>query len=240
MAQAEEIRTETGPLDYDYTEKEVELCQENLQNHKACSPDKIKNEMLKYGGTRIVSFLVVGLLMAMDEELVNARWKPTFEGVLNDYMNRFQCHFKMVALGWRDFEAAMKDTSVDFIFVDSGGYTVFERNYGIKALATVVRFFSGRTYSKEGGVIFARNGSLLSQQATSLKELQNFSATHTNLKLCAVDNESFSGYDIQRYEFFKRGLRLEDIFHEIVFTEENDKIVELVMDGHCDVGEADR
>eukprot|EP00808_Paulinella_micropora_P006741 g76976.t1 len=48
MAQAEEIRTETGPLDYDYTEKEVELCQENLQNHKACSPDKIKNEMLKY------------------------------------------------------------------------------------------------------------------------------------------------------------------------------------------------
>eukprot|EP00808_Paulinella_micropora_P018215 g1946.t1 len=46
MAQAEEIRTETGPLDYDYTEKEVELCQENLQNHKACSPDKIKNEML--------------------------------------------------------------------------------------------------------------------------------------------------------------------------------------------------
>eukprot|EP00808_Paulinella_micropora_P016920 g70734.t1 len=58
MAQAEEIRTETGPLDYDYTEKEVELCQENLQNHKACSPDKIKNEMLKYGGTRIMSFLV--------------------------------------------------------------------------------------------------------------------------------------------------------------------------------------
>eukprot|EP00808_Paulinella_micropora_P003591 g65798.t1 len=48
MAQAEEIRTETGPLDYDYTEKEVELCQENLQNHKACSPDKIKNEMLKF------------------------------------------------------------------------------------------------------------------------------------------------------------------------------------------------
>eukprot|EP00808_Paulinella_micropora_P022837 g1113.t1 len=46
MAQAEEIRTETGPLDYDYTEKEVELCQGNLQNHKACSPDKIKNEML--------------------------------------------------------------------------------------------------------------------------------------------------------------------------------------------------
>eukprot|EP00808_Paulinella_micropora_P014789 g52101.t1 len=50
MAQAEEIRTETGPLDYDYTEKEVELCQENLQNHKACSPDKIKNEMLKLLG----------------------------------------------------------------------------------------------------------------------------------------------------------------------------------------------
>eukprot|EP00808_Paulinella_micropora_P026711 g3812.t1 len=58
MAQAEEIRTETGPLDYDYTEKEVELCQENLQNHKACSPDKIKNEMLKYGGTRICELSV--------------------------------------------------------------------------------------------------------------------------------------------------------------------------------------
>eukprot|EP00808_Paulinella_micropora_P016427 g21602.t1 len=63
MAQAEEIRTETGPLDYDYTEKEVELCQENLQNHKACSPDKIKNEMLKYGGTRIVSFLTVQAML---------------------------------------------------------------------------------------------------------------------------------------------------------------------------------
>lgn len=58
MALAEEIRDETGLLDDDYTEEEVKLCQKNLQNHKACSPDKIKNEMLKYGGTRIVSFLV--------------------------------------------------------------------------------------------------------------------------------------------------------------------------------------
>eukprot|EP00808_Paulinella_micropora_P014694 g82097.t1 len=57
MAQAEEIRTETGPLDYDYTEKEVELCQENLQNHKACSPDKIKNEMLKGPARNLKSWL---------------------------------------------------------------------------------------------------------------------------------------------------------------------------------------
>jgi len=58
MVQAEEVRDELGPLDYDYTEAEVKLCQGNLQNHKACSPDKIKNEMLKYGGAQIVSFLV--------------------------------------------------------------------------------------------------------------------------------------------------------------------------------------
>eukprot|EP00808_Paulinella_micropora_P012693 g18616.t1 len=88
MAQAEKIRTETGPLDYDYTEKEVDLCQENLQNHKACSPDKIKNEMLKYGGTRIVSFLsfdknrlrpthtVVRNLPVVESESTQASSKP--------------------------------------------------------------------------------------------------------------------------------------------------------------------
>eukprot|EP00808_Paulinella_micropora_P006797 g21709.t1 len=53
IVQAEDIRDEMGPLDYDYTEAEVKLYQGNLQNHKACSPDKIKN-----GGAQIVSFLV--------------------------------------------------------------------------------------------------------------------------------------------------------------------------------------
>eukprot|EP00808_Paulinella_micropora_P006615 g3976.t1 len=62
MAQAEEIRTETGPLDYDYTEKEVELCQENLQNHKACSPDKIKNEMLNSLGVSSALLRINGWL----------------------------------------------------------------------------------------------------------------------------------------------------------------------------------
>eukprot|EP00808_Paulinella_micropora_P028869 g3426.t1 len=69
MAQAEEIRTETGPLDYDYTEKEVELCQGNLQNHKACSPDKIKNEMLN--GT-------CGRARRLDRHIVSEMAEGTF------------------------------------------------------------------------------------------------------------------------------------------------------------------
>eukprot|EP00808_Paulinella_micropora_P001504 g71284.t1 len=86
MAQAEEIRTETGPLDYDYTEKEVELCQENLQNHKACSPDKIKNEMLKLNAVcKISGRRLVGWKSRMKEQ----GWKKCRMNKAGRVMNNY-------------------------------------------------------------------------------------------------------------------------------------------------------
>eukprot|EP00808_Paulinella_micropora_P021090 g81603.t1 len=226
--------------------------EEGLLECKRCDPGKIthhfgethcvkEGEVLLYHPIEACAAypnktLVVGVLMEEDEHLMHERWQPTFEGVLNEYMNRFQCYFEMVALDWLHVYDAVASRSIDFIFLDSGGFTILERKFDVQVLATVVRFFSGRPYAQEGGVIFARNGSSLSQQASSLEELQSFSVTHTNLTLCAVDNESFSGYDIQKYEFFKRGIRMEDLFDQIVFTEDNDLTVEMVLHGQCDVG----
>eukprot|EP00808_Paulinella_micropora_P016405 g17111.t1 len=192
--------------------------------------------------------LKVGVLLEDEVHLEIERLQPTFEGVLNEYTNRFQCYFQMVLLDWVHFHQAIKHNSIDFVFLDSGAFTILERNFDVKALATIVRFFSGRPYAKEWGsdLCSQRQRTLAPGQLTGrAAELQRhaqpdgisiYLSSTTPIQLCALDNESFSGYNIQKYEFFKHGIRMEDLFHKIVFMEENDLTVDKVLHGHCDVG----
>eukprot|EP00808_Paulinella_micropora_P010017 g48820.t1 len=218
-------RCPPGTITHKFGETECMVEAEVLQYHPIEACNDFPNRTL-----------VVGVLMEVEEQGVFERWQPTFEGELNGYFNRFQCYFSMVALGWHDLLAAIDNRLLDFVFLDSGAFTILERKFDARALATVVRFFAGRPNAKEGGVIFARNNTELADVVSSLEDLQRFSVSRPDLKLCAVDKESFTGYDIQKYEFFKRKMVLKQIFKETIFTGENELTVKMVMDGDCDVG----
>eukprot|EP00808_Paulinella_micropora_P029346 g15244.t1 len=179
--------------------------------------------------------LIVGVAAAEEtEELTYARWKPTFDSVLNSYMNRFQCYFKMVAMKLPKLKLALLEGKVDFMYLDSGVYTLFKYSHGAKALVTSVRTYFGHAYNREAGAIYRRKDK--HQDLFTLQDLQNASKAGRNMTLCPLAAIAFSGNQAQRYEFFKQGMDVREIFGRIVYSGSHEESVRMVARGECDVG----
>eukprot|EP00808_Paulinella_micropora_P022462 g1335.t1 len=166
-------------------------------------------------------------------ELTDQRWRPTFDTVINNYMNRFKCYFNMIALTLPNLKIALEQGKVDFIYCDSGVYTLFKHSHGARALATSLRTYLGRAYIQEAGAIYRKKGS--NDDLFTLEDLQ-VHAWARNLTLCPLAHIAFSGNQAQRYEFFKRGMDVREIFPRIVFSGGHEESVRMVNRGECDVG----
>eukprot|EP00808_Paulinella_micropora_P014765 g45553.t1 len=158
------------------------------------------------------------------------RWSPTFEGTLNAYMNRFKCFFQMKSMRLEELAVAVKNGSVQFAFTDSGVYAQYNQRYQAKAIATVVRYYDGRAYKQQGGVIFR-----LTDKHTDIFNLSQITMER-NLTVCPTDKESFAGWNVQRYEFFKQGIDVNKVFGRIVFSGGHTESVHMVASGACDIG----
>eukprot|EP00808_Paulinella_micropora_P008814 g5879.t1 len=71
----------------------------------------------------------------------------------------------------------------------------------------------------------------------SLQDVLNASLSR-GLRACPVNHDSFSGWSVQRYEFFKQKIQAEKVFAEILFSQSHDESVAMVARGACDVGMA--
>eukprot|EP00808_Paulinella_micropora_P020542 g36054.t1 len=85
----------------------------------------------------------------------------------------------------------------------------------------------------EGGAIFRKEAENL-----DLDTLVDVKEAGRDLTLCAVRNDSFFGYTIQMYEFFKQRLDVNQMFTQIIFTGGHQEVVSRVAAGDCDVGMA--
>eukprot|EP00808_Paulinella_micropora_P003020 g47561.t1 len=212
-----------------------EPCPQGYVAHKVGSIEcTAKQEVLVYHPIEACSeypnnTLTVGVLRQGTVEATRERWAPTFEDVLNDYFDRFNCAFRMVALSWEELEHAVMHKEVDFVFSYAGSYVSFKYDYGVEAIAELVHHFQGRSYTQMGGVIFRKNGSY--QDVTFLEDLKGL-----NLTACALNENSFSGWIGQWYEFFTYGLDVFKVFSEITFTHDETKTIQMVLNGTCDVG----
>eukprot|EP00808_Paulinella_micropora_P023042 g56491.t1 len=175
--------------------------------------------------------LKVGVVWENSVALARQRWQPTFEGVLNDYFNRYSCYFQMVPLAFGDTEKAIVDKSVDFVFLNSGSFVKFSLKYNLKALSSVLRIFAGITSRSYGGVIFHR-----ADRLSEVSTLQDLATSPGRLVACSASKESFAGWEVQMYEFFKVELWGEDLFARIDYGTSHDAVVKMVHDGKCDVG----
>eukprot|EP00808_Paulinella_micropora_P000037 g711.t1 len=175
--------------------------------------------------------LKVGVVWENSMALARRKWQPTFEGVLNDYFSRCSCYFQMVPLAFGDTEKALVDKSVDFVFLNSGSFVNYSLKYNLKALSSVLRIFAGITSRSYGGVIFHR-----SDRLSEVSTLQDLATSPGRLVACSASKESFAGWEVQMYEFFKLELWGEDLFARIDYGTSHDAVVKMVHDGNCDVG----
>eukprot|EP00808_Paulinella_micropora_P003180 g8110.t1 len=175
--------------------------------------------------------LTVGVQQAeLSASFTINRWSPTFEETLNTYMNRFQCFFQMKSMRLEELAVAVKNGSVQFAFTDSGVYAQYKHRYQAKAIATVVRYYDGRAYKRQGGVMFR-----LTNKHTDIYNLSQITKER-NLTVCPTDSESFAGWNVQRYEFFKQGIDVSEVFGRIVFSGGHTESVHMVASGACDIG----
>eukprot|EP00808_Paulinella_micropora_P019185 g59113.t1 len=150
--------------------------------------------------------------------------QPTFEGVLNEYFNRYQCFFKMVPLSHAETDQAVKKKEVDFLFASSGTFVEYSHSDGLRVLASVLRIFNA---SEE---MFQRTD----PNATEVVTLAGLAAMSP--KLVACPPSEIRRLPAQKYEFFKLGLKAEEAFSEIVYSGSFDESVKMVAHGSCDVG----
>eukprot|EP00808_Paulinella_micropora_P027179 g8681.t1 len=158
--------------------------------------------------------------------------QPTFEGVLNENFNRYQCFFKMVPLSHAETDQAVKKKEVDFLFANSGTFVKYSLSDGLRVLASVLRIFNWIMSPYYGGVMFQRTD----PNATEVVTLAGLAAMSPKLVACPPSRDSFVGWEAQKYEFFKLGLKAEEAFSEIVYSGSFDESVKMVANCSCDVG----
>eukprot|EP00808_Paulinella_micropora_P026053 g73921.t1 len=177
--------------------------------------------------------LTVGVLSDINKSETTMQWKPTFEDLLNHFLNRYHCFFKMVVMDWREMTQAVKTQEVDLVFADPGLVVAYERKYNTKAVATVLRVFDGFIYPSTAGVIF--RSSSRNEDLVTLQDVANAARSRT-LTACPVHEDSFEGWQAQWYEFFKAGLDIDQVLLVKTFTDSHEESARLVATGACDVG----
>eukprot|EP00457_Paulinella_chromatophora_P000118 gb/GEZN01000118.1/.p1 GENE.gb/GEZN01000118.1/~~gb/GEZN01000118.1/.p1 ORF type:complete len:2056 (-),score=200.73 gb/GEZN01000118.1/:714-6881(-) len=164
------------------------------------------------------------------------QWRPTFEGMLNEFFKRYQCFFQAKVLNEAELAQAIEAKTIDFAFTDSGTAAKYSETDGLVAYSTVIRVYDRYIRKSFGGVIFrnaAKNVKLY-----SLQDVVKASKTR-DLIVCAVSNMSLGGFLSQKYEFFKVGINVNDIASKIIWTGSHRESVTRTMLGECDLGMAE-
>eukprot|EP00808_Paulinella_micropora_P008332 g8972.t1 len=165
----------------------------------------------------------------------DAMWRPAFDKAVNAFINRYNCYVEMIILPFEDLHHAVENKEIDFIFLDGGEYSQLRYRYQLQALAMVLRNYQGFSTAHEGGVIFRHASSVRTVNMSTIEDVARVGA-ETDLTVCLTHKDSFTGWAVQEYEFFKRGFDIHEVFKEIRISGNDEITVQMVMEGICDVG----
>eukprot|EP00457_Paulinella_chromatophora_P003098 gb/GEZN01003103.1/.p1 GENE.gb/GEZN01003103.1/~~gb/GEZN01003103.1/.p1 ORF type:complete len:719 (-),score=69.78 gb/GEZN01003103.1/:90-2246(-) len=173
---------------------------------------------------------------------------PTFQTYLTSSLLKHGCAgTELVVLDHHEMHDIMEvafavppprpNVSLDLVFVSPGLVTALRRSHPgqLELLATATRYYNltgSKTTSQLAGALVraaGRHPGLVEWQ-----DLANQTLTD-GLFLCAVRNDSFSGWQIQEVQLLQEvGARLEDVFH-IKWAGSQDQVLDMLYDGLCDV-----
>ena len=175
----------------------------------------------------------IGVLAIRGVEAAFKAYNSTFADYLTQTAGqRFDppISFEMIDLNWQTMYEMTEANDIDFTFVNSAAATCLTAQYSTQSLATIVGSTTkdGKRYnmSKFGGLIITRADN---EQIERIEDLEG--------KI--IGAASISGFGsglMQFYEMKKRGMSFINDPAQIVFTRNQNLVVQGVLDGTLDVG----
>ncbi len=165
----------------------------------------------------------VGVLAKRGISRAIEQWQPTTQ-YLSKALPTY--HFQLVPLDFNAIHKAAQMESVDFILSNPAYFVDLEKNYGVRAIATLINQKANQSTSAFGGVIFCRNDRLDIQGLVDIKQK----------RFMAVDPRSFGGWHVGWYQLLKMGISPKQDLAKLEFGGTHDEVVYAVRDGKVDVG----
>jgi PAS domain S-box-containing protein len=165
----------------------------------------------------------IGVLAKRGQAKVLERWNATAV-----YLSQRSpaYHFEIVPLGFDQIFSSVENREVDFVLANSAYYAALERNYGVKAIATMENRRLGETLTSFGGVIFSR------ADRDDLHGHGDFD----DKSFLAVDEKSFGGYYMAWFHLLQYGFDLHKQFAAVDFAGTHDAVVYGILHGKADIG----
>eukprot|EP00930_Biecheleria_cincta_P091975 TRINITY_DN816_c0_g1_i4.p1 TRINITY_DN816_c0_g1~~TRINITY_DN816_c0_g1_i4.p1 ORF type:complete len:1626 (-),score=295.71 TRINITY_DN816_c0_g1_i4:39-4916(-) len=151
----------------------------------------------------------------------------TFETYLTQVLNTsYGLEFKAIALNFNQNFEYVSDSRLDFIYSNPAAYTCMMVEFELATVASLLNFRKGNALNKFAGVIFARANAT---QFSNTEDLRN--AT-----IAAVSISGLGAMQLQQADLLRRNLDIMTDVKRLVFTGNQNKIVEDVESGYADVG----
>lgn len=165
----------------------------------------------------------IGVLALRGEEVSIRQWQAT-----GDYLTSKipGYNFRIVPLGFDEILDTSINQELDFYLVNPAFYVNLERKFGVERLATVSQRVENIEVTRFAAVIFTR---ALNTNIQTLKDLKG-------KKFAAVDQNSFGGWLLGKYELLKNGFKPELGFKSLTFKDTHDAVVNSVLSGENDAG----
>lgn len=165
----------------------------------------------------------IGVLSYRGETESIESWKETAE-YLSEQIPNYQ--FEIILLSYNEMEAAIIEKKIDLLVCNPANYILYEKRYGIDNIATLQTIYQGKAYHEYGSVFFTRKENLAINRLTQLK----------GKKIALVDRLSMGGCLLPQELLQNEGLDLIKDAKTLIYTHNQDDVVNTVLDEQADVG----
>ncbi|MCB1183018.1 phosphate/phosphite/phosphonate ABC transporter substrate-binding protein [bacterium] len=132
---------------------------------------------------------------------------------------------KIVPLKFEAIKPSVESGQVDFVLANSAFYVELEKEFGCRAVATLVNSRNGNALKEFGGVVFVKADSPI----TTLADIKG-------KKFMVVKKSSFGGAQMAWRLLKENGIDPETDCAEFLFGNKHDNVVLAVRNGACDAG----
>ena len=165
----------------------------------------------------------IGVLAVRGIEKCVKQWTPTADYLTKNIPGYT---FHIVPLAFNEVMPQLKKQKFDFVLVNSGIYIKLEEKFGAARIATLLKRYKDKGYSRYGGVVFTRSDRADIKKASDLKG-KTFGTPALN---------AFISWNSVCYELHTHGIYPEKDFGKVEYLGSHDSVVEAVRNGNVDVG----
>ena len=165
----------------------------------------------------------IGVLAETGPQKAMEKWGATAQYLTKAVPDH---RFSIVPLNFEEVHTSVVKAQVDFLVTNSAVFVLLAEDHGSAEIATMKRRWHHRGVEVLGGVVFVRENDHTINNFSDLKDKT----------FMAVDQQSFGGWLIARFEFYKTGINPYRDFKSLIYGTTHDNVVFAVRDQIADAG----